>query len=134
MSTLTSLSAVTLREGILPLVPTFRPEDLRTVKVENRWTTQNVERYNKMYLPVCDDPSQREVFLYVIDQFLDAAHNDRLHISVGTDRYTKFRAVIGGDLRIVWQEISDAQAAKTTATVVIYLLRLISTSCSICKL
>ena len=28
----------------------------------------------------------------------------------------KFRSVVGGDLRIVWQEISDAQAAKTVAT------------------
>ena len=117
MTTLTSLSAVTLREAILPLVPTFRPEDLRTTKVENRWTPQNQnERYAKMYLPVCDDPSHKEVFLYVIDQFLDAAHNDRLHLSTGPVRYTKFRDVLGGDLRIVWQQISDAQAAKSIDT------------------
>ena len=35
MSSLTSVSAIALQEAILPLVPVFRPEDLRMVKVKN---------------------------------------------------------------------------------------------------
>ena len=102
----------------LPLTPSFRPEELRTVKVEHKWTTGNPpqDRYAKMYLPVCDDPSNKEVFLYVIDQFLDAAHTDRLHLTTGAQRYTKFRSILGGDLRIAWQEISDATANKSVDT------------------
>ena len=32
-----SVSAVALNEVIIPIVPTFRPEDVHTVKVENKW-------------------------------------------------------------------------------------------------
>ena len=111
-----SISTVSLREAIIPLIPTFHPAELRTIKMENKWTEgtapNTVERYYKMYLPVCDDPSNKELFLYVVDQFFDAAHNDRLHLD-GTGCYTKFRDVLGGDLRIAWQAISGAQATKS---------------------
>ena len=112
-----SLAAVTLRNVIIPLLPSFRAEDLHTAKVEHSWTTgqgQNaVDNYCKMHLLTCDDPSNKEQLLCIIDQFLDAAHNKRLHLSCGASRCTKFREVVGGNLRIVWQEISNACAAKT---------------------
>ena len=59
-----SLSALTLKEAIIPLVSSFSPGDLRTTKVEWKWTAGNppVNEYSKMYLPVCDDPLQKEVF------------------------------------------------------------------------
>ena len=109
-------ASLTLREAIIPLQPSFLSENIRTTKVENRWTTGGAnprEHYYKMYLPICDDPSQKELFLYVIDQFFDAAHNDRLHLSTGTERYTKFRQVVDGALRMSWVAISDAQNNKT---------------------
>ena len=65
-----SFAGLTLREAILPLKTEFVPENLRTVKVENRWQSNNNDQYYKMYLPVCSDPTDKEAFLYVIEQFL----------------------------------------------------------------
>ena len=59
-----------------------------------------------------DDPLNKEQLLHIINQFLDAAHNKRLHLSVSASHHTKFCEIIGGDLHIVWQEISNARAAK----------------------
>ena len=70
--------------------------------------TNAVKNYYKMYLPTCNDRSNKELFLCIVDQFLDAMHNDQLHLSTGALRHTKFWDVIGGNLRIFWQEISDA--------------------------
>ena len=53
-----SVSAVALEEGVIPLEPSFCPEDLRTAKVEHNWmTTGNNPREKclKMHLSVCDD-------------------------------------------------------------------------------
>ena len=115
-----AVSVLTLRNGIIPLVSSFDVSSLQTTKVEHKWTTGNApnttDHYSKLYLPVVNDPSDKELFLYVIDQFMDASHNDRLHLSTGTSLYTKFRQVLGGDLRIRWQTLSDAQANKTTGT------------------
>lgn len=109
-----SVAGLTLNEAILPLQETFTPKDLTTTKVENTWTTtQGNEYYYKMYLPVCSDPTNKEVLLYVIEQFSDAAHNDRLHLSLGGERYSKFRQVLDGALRLEWQTLSDARANKT---------------------
>ena len=106
-------AALSLKDPIIPLVCSFQPEYLRTTKVEWEWETgagANVQqKRSKMYLPCCDDPSNKELVLYVVDQFLDAAHNDRLHLSTGPSRYTKFRQVLGGALLLAWQEISDAR-------------------------
>ena len=75
-----SLAAVTLCNAIIPLLPSFRMEEVCAMKVEHTWTTGNganaVKNYYKMYLPMCDDLSNKELFLCVVDQFLDAAHND----------------------------------------------------------
>ena len=115
-----SLAAVILCNAIIPLLPSFRMEDLCTMKVEHHWTTGNgknaIDHGYKMHLPMCDDPSNVEQLLYIIDQFLKAAHNDQLHLSAGASRHTNFRDIVGGNSRIVWQEISDAQANKTVDT------------------
>ena len=112
-----SLAAVTLCNAIIPLLPSFHTEDLHTVKVEHFWTTgegENAVKHSyKMYLPTCDNTSNVEQLLYIIDQFLNAAHNDQLYLSTGVQCYTKFQDIIGSDLRIVWQGISDAQVNKT---------------------
>ena len=75
-----SLAAVTLCNVIVPLLPSFRTEDVRAVKVKHTWTTGNsantVKNCHKMYLLMCDDPSNKELFLHVVDQFLNAAHDD----------------------------------------------------------
>lgn len=111
---MTSVAGLTLREGILPLQSTIDLDELRTTKVEWRWTTAaGNERYAKMYLPVCDDPAKKELFIYVIDQFFDAADATRLHLTTGPSRYSKFRQVVEGSLRIEWQMLSDARADKT---------------------
>ena len=108
-----SLAVLTLKEAIIPIVPSFNVDELRTTKVENKWTSTGSEQYAKMYLPVCSDPSQKELLLYVVNQFIDAAHSDRLHLTVGSQRYVKFRSVLDGDLRLTWQGISDGRANKT---------------------
>ena len=75
-----SLAIVTLCNVIIPLFPSFCTEDICTVKVEHHWTTCNsrnaVAHGYKMCLLTCDDPSNKELLLYIIDQFLDAAHKD----------------------------------------------------------
>ena len=117
-----SLSVLTLQEAIIPLICSFDSDSIRTVKVEHKWTTGAAPNQRdasaKLYLPTCDDPSKKELFLYVVDQFVDACHNDRLHLSTGPSRYTKFREVLGGALRLRWQSLSEARANKTTDTFV----------------
>ena len=101
----------------MPLTQSFTTSELHTVKVENHWTsgtgTNAREKYYKMYLPVCDDPSKKELFFYVIDQFLDAMSADRLHLTTGSERYSKFRMVVEGSLRLTWQTISASRNNKT---------------------
>ena len=117
---MSAVSALTLREAILPLTQSFTPSELQTVKVENNWTSGSGanarDKYYKMYLPVCDDPSKKELFFYVIDQFLDAMSADRLHLTTGAERYSKFRMVVEGSLRLTWQTISASRVPKTTDT------------------
>ena len=112
-----AVSVLTLKNPIVPLITSMDYAYLQTVKVEHRWTSGQApnerERSAKHYLPVVNDPSNKELLLYVVDQFLDAADNERLHLLTGTARYTKFRAVLGGDLRIRWQAISAAANNKT---------------------
>ena len=66
------IAALALREAIIPLQTTMETDSLRTVKVEHSWTEgpNNQDQTAKMYLPVCGDPSKKELFFYVIDQFL----------------------------------------------------------------
>ena len=117
---MSSIAALALREAILPLQTSFEPNEITTVKVEHTWQEGNApnqrERSAKMYLPVCDDPSKKELFFYVVDQFMDAVSNERLHLSTGPSRYSKFRVVMQGSLRLSWQTISANQANKTIAT------------------
>ena len=114
---MSGIAALALREAIIPLQQSFNPDELTMVKVEHSWEqnpqSNPKERHAKMYLPVCDDPSKKELFFYVIDQFYDAMGNDRLHLTTGESRYTKFRVVLQGSLRLSWQDISANQANKT---------------------
>lgn len=115
-----AVSVLTLKNPIVPLAASVDYAYLQTVKVEHSWTTgvgpNERTRSAKHYLPVVNDPSNKELMLYVVDQFYDAADNERLHLSTGTARYTKFRNVLGGDLRIRWQAISAATPNKTLDT------------------
>ena len=116
-----SVAGLSLSEAIIPLKQSFETENLRTTKVEHRWITNaggpnQREHSSKMYLPVCDDPSNKELFLYVIDQFLDAADTVRLHLTTGDSRYNKFRQVLDGSLRLDWQNLSTARANKSLDT------------------
>lgn len=116
-----AIAALTLRDPILPLVSTFQPEDLTKVKVENRWDMNvaagQVPKYAKHYLPVCDDPSKKELFIHVINEFLDACDDSRLHLSTGPLRYNKFRQVLEGSLRVEWQSLSDDRTTANQTTV-----------------
>ena len=62
-----AVSALMLQEAIILLAQSFVALELHTVKVENHWTSgtgTNVrDKYYKMHLPVCDDPSKKELFL-----------------------------------------------------------------------
>ena len=117
---MSAIAALALREAIIPLQQSFNPEELTTAKVENTWDATVAgtarERSAKMYLPIVDDPSKKELFFYVIDQFYDAMSNDRLHITTGERAYSKFRCVLQGSLRLTWQDISANQANKTMAS------------------
>ena len=61
-----SAAGLTLIEGILPLKMSFLTEELRTVKIEHEWMETNIPREAKMHLPVCDDPANKELLVYVI--------------------------------------------------------------------
>jgi len=110
--TMAAVSMITLKEAIIPLQCSFDADNTRTIKVEHKWGNNN-ENYGKMHLPICGDPSKKELFLYVIDQFIDAAHEDRLHLTSGPVLYTKFRMVLDGALRLAWQSISDDRNQRT---------------------
>ena len=112
-----SLANITLAEPVIPLVSTIDYDELQTTKIEHRWTTSaGAAREAKMYLPVAPNGDNKELLLYVIDQFIDATDASRLNITVGSDLYTKFRAVLNGDLRILWQALSDTRNAQPSAT------------------
>jgi hypothetical protein len=110
-------AALALREPVLPLVATIDAANLCTVKVEHRWlegaAPNAQERCAKLCLPVADDPSKKELFLCVIDQFLDACSNERLHLLNGPSRHSKFRLALEGAAKIEWQAISANRANKT---------------------
>ena len=57
--------------------------------------------------------TRRNLFFYVIDQFLDAQSDDRLHLSMGESWYTKFWVVLKGSLHLVCQNISATYGNKT---------------------
>ena len=113
---MSAAAVLTLAEPIIPIISTLEYDSLPKVKVEHKWTENGTDRYYKIHLPTCSDPTNKELLLYVIYQFVDAMDNDRLHLDQATDRYSKLRLVLGGDCRIAWQALSDAQANKTTAT------------------
>jgi hypothetical protein len=113
---MSALAAITLAEPIIPVVSLLDYDSLPTVKVEHKWQENGTDRYYKMYLPTCSDATNKELLLYMAYQFIDAAHDDRLHLTDGTQRYNKFRILLGGDLRVAWQAISDGRANKTVDT------------------
>ena len=113
---MTSVAGLTLSEAIIPLKQSFSTSDIPMTKVEHHWQTGTGAKYSKMYLPVCDDPSRKELFIYVINEFDDACDNSRLHLDDAEDRYSKFRQVLEGSLRIDWQTISNQRTTKTLDT------------------
>ena len=110
---MSSLSTFTLKESIIPLVSMFDMMDIHTTKVEHKCGNRE---YMKMHLPVCSDPSNKELFPYVIDQFLDAVHQDCVHLTTGPQLYNMFYAVVDGAICISWQSISDTCASKLVDT------------------
>lgn len=125
---MSSIAVLTLKEAIIPLVSTFQTGSVRTVKVEHSWTALGNNRTAKMFLPVCDDPSQKELFVYVVDQFCDATDVNRLNLTDASIKYSKFRIVLGGALRITWQNLSEARGGiYTDATFTADLNSLIAT-------
>ena len=111
-----SLSVLTLKEGVIPLIPSFKEEDLRTIKVEHKFCdTHGEDVYKKIYLPVAPDSSNKEIMCYVLDQFQDASHSDRLNLD-GVQLYSKFRSVLGGDLKMAFQSISERRTTAADKT------------------
>eukprot|EP00977_Amphora_coffeiformis_P000086 scaffold19_cov169-Amphora_coffeaeformis.AAC.11 len=81
------------------ITSSFNPDDLRTVKVENKWNSAiNGHQYAKIHLPVCSDPSHKGMFLYLISQFVDATYSECLHLTISTGHSIKFFSVPDGDL------------------------------------
>lgn len=124
-----SISVLTLKEAIIPLVPSFNVEELRTVKIKHKWKDNgNVDKEAEMHLPICSDPSEKEVFLYVVNQFNNAVHEDRLHLSTAKERYSKFCYVLEGDVLLAWQQFTaNAGNAATLADFEADVRRLIGT-------
>ena len=67
-----SLAAVTLCNANVPLLPSFRMEDVCTMKVEHNWTTGNgantITHSHKMHFQMCDDLSNKELLLCIVDE------------------------------------------------------------------
>lgn len=117
-----AISALTLREPIIPVQRTFNYEDVTTVKLENRWlTTANGTDYTyaKAYLPSISDVENKELLLYVIDQFYHHCSDNRLRLNTGDLCYSKFSEVLGSDLKIIWQELADNRDPKSNDTFII---------------
>ena len=85
--TMVAIASLALSEAVIPLFPSFNVNPIRRIEVEHKWTTwqgnQAREDHAKTHLPICADPSNKELFMHVIDQFMDAAHFDWLHLAVG---------------------------------------------------
>ena len=115
-----SVSALLLAEPIIPLQSGFVAEDLSTVKVENSYTPPNSfsRITKKAHLPTVSEPKDKELIIYVVDQFVYHCSDEQLHLNDGPLRYSKFCDVVKGDLLIAWQKISNARANKTIETFV----------------
>ena len=84
-----SLATVSLQEPIIPLISSFKVDDLALTKIEHRWTEGTTAREGKMCLPMCPDGQNKELLLYVVDQFLDAAE-----VLIGMDDAFEGRQVV----------------------------------------
>ena len=105
-----SVAAITLSEAIIPLISTLDMDELVMTKIEHRWNdaaNNNAAREAKIYLPMAPNGENKELLLYVVDQFFDALDTSRLNITTGLDMFAKFRAVVNGDVRILWQSLSN---------------------------
>lgn len=71
------MAALSLCKATIPLQQLFNIEDLLTVNVENQWEEGKPAVFlsYKVHLPTIDDPSKKELFLYVMDQFIEACSN-----------------------------------------------------------
>ena len=62
---------------------------------------------------MCDNVSNKELLLCMVSQFLNATHNDQLHLLSGAGHCTKFCDVLGSDFHVILKEMSAAKATKT---------------------
>ena len=117
-----SVSALLLAEPIIPLQSGFVAEDLSTVKVENSYTPPNAfsRITKKAHLPTVSEPKDKELIIYVVDQFVYHCSDEQLHLNDGPLRYSKFCDVVKGDLLIAWQKISNPFQLSHFPIVVLY--------------
>ena len=89
----------------IPLYPTFVEDDCRRVWIKNTWTTTGGgERDAKYQLPVCGT-QDIENLCYVIREFKENMASTRLHLTTGPERFSKFREVLHGVVRDIWDEV-----------------------------
>ena len=98
------------------LQPTILYEEYSTTRLTHEFNEGNpaVRVTRKYDVPFCPDQSDKERVVRTIHEFLYACDDARLHID-GPNRYTKLTEVLGGDLRVTWNEIlGNIDAADRT--------------------
>lgn len=86
------------------LQPTILYEEYSTTRLTNEFDDAGNRVTRKYEVPFCPDQSDKERVVRTIHEFLYACDDARLHVAIA-DRYTKLTEVLGGDLRVTWNDI-----------------------------
>ena len=111
-----SIAALSLKDPVLPLQQATSYDEIIFVKIRHYYDDNGTERYREAKLPFCPDISDKELLVHVVHNFLVNCENERLHIHLAADRYSRFGEVVGGELRMTWNAISAARTVKDDAS------------------
>ena len=99
----------------MPLHPDFDEDEVRRVWVKNTWETAGNSKDAKYQLPVLGT-HDIENLCYTIREFREHMPAARLHLTQGSERFGKFREVLSGVPRDLWDEVLAAAQEANCST------------------
>ena len=100
----------------IPIIPTLSEEEITRVTVNHRYNAGTNDNRDMARvtseLPVADRPNV-ELIIHVINEFIDATDDNRLHLDTGASKFAKFREVLKGTPRNRWDAELAGNAGRT---------------------
>jgi len=107
--TMASFAGLQLKKPIIPIISEVDYDNLNMVKMIHQFDQGGTPTTRKASLPSCSDPANKELLLYVVDQFHKARAHNILWLD-DAEHYDFFPMVLGGNALIAWETISNARA------------------------